>query len=173
MLVYYLSIILIALVIAGVVLAKLHISKIVDNSKALICFVNVIFILGFIDILWGLTYYDCFGWGIIGHIISSSMFFSASSILCYGWLLYSSTLINDVPMTRREALCWFIPAAFANCLVILNLFNGKLFHMVTDVQSYERGPWYVAYRLIIDGYYLMVIIKAFIRYRKEKEKKKK
>ena len=156
MLVYYLSIILIALVIAGVVLAKLHISKIVDNSKALIRFVNVIFILGIIDIFWGFTYYNCFGIGVIGHVITSSMFFSMSAILAYGWLLYSSTLINDKSMSRREALLWFIPAMFANVLVLVNLFNGKLFHMEDTVQSYERGPLYIAYRVVIDGYFLLL-----------------
>ena len=46
MLVYYLSIILIALVIAGVVLAKLHISKIVGENKGLIIFIYAIFIFG-------------------------------------------------------------------------------------------------------------------------------
>ena len=59
MLVYYLSIILIALVIAGVVLAKLHISKIVGENKGLIIFIYAIFIFGVIDMFWGLTYYDC------------------------------------------------------------------------------------------------------------------
>ena len=173
MLVYYLSIILIALVIAGVVLAKLHISKIVDNSKALIRFVYAIFVLGVIDIFWGFTYYDCFGLGIIGHIITSSMFFSVSAILSYGWFLYASSLISERAMLKKEALCWFIPALFANCLVVLNLFCGKLFHMEGTVQSYERGPWYLAYRLVIDGYYLVIIIKAFRRYRKEEVNKRK
>ena len=164
---------MIALVIAGVVLAKLYISKIVDNSKPLIRFVYGIFILGFIDVFWGLTYYDCFGIGVIGLIISTSMFFSASAIISYGWFLYASSLINDNSMSKREALCWFVPAFFANALVIFNLFSGKLFTVHGSVENYERGPWYIAYRLVIDGYYLVIIVKAFLKYRRELENKRK
>ena len=51
MLIYYISIIVIALVIAGVVLAKLHISKLVDNSKGLIYFVRLIFVFGIIKLI--------------------------------------------------------------------------------------------------------------------------
>ena len=173
MLVYYLSIIIIALVIAGVVLAKLYISKIVDKSKSLIYFVNGIFILGFIDIFWGLTYYDCFGMGVMGLVISTSLFFSASAVISYGWFLYASSLINDNSMSRKESVLWFTPALFAVCLVIINLFTDRLFTVNGGVENYDRGPWYIAYRLVIDGYYLVIIIKAFLKYRREKVNKRK
>ena len=173
MLVYYLSIILIALVIAGVVLAKLYISKIVDNSKALIRFIHALFVFAVIDIFWGLTYYDCFGLGITGHIVTSSMFFSASAILCYGWFLYASSLVDDRKMSKKEGVWWFVPAFLANCLVVVNLFNGKLFHMKNTIETYARGDWYFFYRLVIDGYYLVVIVKAFLKYKKEDANKRK
>lgn len=173
MLVYYLSIIIIALVIAGVVLAKIHISKVVDKSKGLIRFVNGIFVLGIIDIFWGLTYYDCLGLGITGHIISSSLFFSASAILSYGWFLYASSLVDDKEMPKKEALLWFVPAALVSCMVVLNIFSGKFFSMEDTIDSYERGPWYVAYRIVIDGYYIVIIVKAFLKYRRERDNKRK
>ena len=146
MLIYYISIIVIALVIAGVVLAKLHISKLVDNSRGLICFVRAIFVFGIIDKLWGLTYYDCLGVGVIGHNITSSMFFSMSAILSYGWFLYTSSLIGGTEiMTRKQSILWFIPALFVNLLVVANIWTNKLFYMNGTIDSFARGPWYVAY----------------------------
>ena len=174
MLIYYISIIVIALVIAGVVLAKLHISKLVDNSRGLICFVRAIFVFGIIDILWGLTYYDCLGVGVIGHNITSSMFFSMSAILSYGWFLYTSSLIGGTEiMTRKQSMLWFIPALFVNLLVVANIWTNKLFYMNGTIDSYARGPWYVAYRIVIEGYYVVVITKALIKYCRAKENKRK
>ena len=174
MLIYYISIIVIALVIAGVVLAKLHISKLVDNSRGLICFVRAIFVFGIIDILWGLTYYDCLGVGVIGHNITSSMFFSMSAILSYGWFLYTSSLIGGTEiMTRKQSMLWFIPALFVNLLVVANIWTNKLFYMNGTIDSYARGPWYVAYRIVIEGYYVVVITKALIKYCRTKENKRK
>ena len=173
MLVYYVSIIVIALVIAGVVFAKLHISKLVDDSKGLMNFIGAIFIFGTIDILWGFTYYDCFGLGIIGHKIMASLFFSTSAILCYGWFLYASSLINEKGRSKKSAILWFIPALCVNVLVILNIWTNKLFSMQDTTESYARGSWYFFYRIVIDGYYLVVISKAFIRYKKTNENHRK
>lgn len=172
MLVYYVSIILIALVIAGVVLAKLHISKIVDDSRGLINFVRAIFLFGIIDILWGFTYYDCFGWGVAGHKVMSSLFFSFSAIVSYGWFLYASSLINEKSMSKKEAVLWFTPAFLVNILVIANIWTNLFFYMQGTTESYARGKWYVFYRIVIDGYYLVVISKAFVRYKKERENKR-
>ena len=174
MLIYYISIIVIALVIAGVVLAKLHISKLVDNSKGLIYFVRLIFVFGIIDILWGLTYYDCFGVGIVGHKITSSLFFGMTGILSYGWFLYTSSLIRGyASLSKKQSMLWFMPALVIIFIVIANIWTNKLFYMNGTLESYDRGSWYIGYRLIIEGYYLVVIIKAFIMYRKVKENKRK
>ena len=166
MLVYYLSIILIALVIAGVVLAKLHISKIVGENKGLIIFVYAIFIFGIIDMFWGLTYYDCVGMGVIGLKVSSSLFFATSSMLSYGWFLYAASLINDKKMSKKTYALWFVPALFVNIMVVMNIWTNQLFHVNSVTESYGRGPWYVAYRIVIDGYYLVIIFNAFYNYKK-------
>ena len=174
MLVYYISIIVIALVIASVVLAKLHISKLVDNSRGLIYFVRAIFILGVIDIFWGLTYYDCFGLGVVGHKVTSFLFFAMTGILSYGWFLYTSSLISGTAsLSKKQSILWFIPALFIICMVIANIWTNKLFYMSDTLESYRRGPWYIVYRMIIEGYYLVVIGKAFNRYCKVKENKRK
>ena len=173
MLVYYLSIILIALVIAGVVLAKLHISKIVGENKGLIIFIYAIFIFGVIDMFWGLTYYDCVGMGVVGLKVSSSLFFATSSILSYGWFLYATSLINDKKMSKKIYALWFVPALFVNIMVVMNIWTNQLFHVNSVTESYGRGPWYVAYRIVIDGYYLVIILNAFYKYKKVRESKRK
>ena len=174
MLVYYISIIVIALVIAGVVLAKLHISKLVDDSRGLIIFVRAIFVFGIIDIFWGLTYYDCFGLGVAGHKVTSFLFFAMTGVLAYGWFLYTSSLISGtMSLSRKQSIIWFVPALFIILLVIANIWSNKLFYMNGTLESYDRGPWYIIYRMVIEGYYLVVIGKAFVKYRKEKENRRK
>lgn len=173
MLIYYLALVVIALVIDAVIILKMNISKIAYKGKDLLYFCYAIFIFGIVDICWGFTYYDTFGLGVPAHNVTAALFFSVSAILSYRWLMYASKFIDDVEASRLTTIISAIPAFAINVMVIMNIWNNKLFTMGDIPSSYERGPWYFIYRLVIDGYYLAVIFKAvnsFIKNRSSKRK---
>lgn len=173
MLIYYLVLIFIALLIDAVFILKIHISKIAYNDKGLKYFCYGIFVFGFIDILWGMMYYDFFGLGVLAHIVSSSLFFLSSVVLSYGWMLYASNFIEDKKISKKKAIISAIPAIFINVLVVINIWTEQLFTMENTTLSYERGSWYIIYRLVIYGYYITVILKAVNSFRKAKKNSRK
>lgn len=173
MLIYYLALIIIALIIDAVIILKMNISKIAYKGKDLLYFCYAIFIFGIVDICWGLTYYDTLGLGVIAHKVTTALFFSLSAILSYRWLMYASKFIDDVEANRLITIISAIPAVIINVIVIMNIWNNKLFTIGDTPLSYERGPWYIVYRLVIDGYYLAVIFKALYSFRKNRGSKRK
>ena len=171
MLIYYLALIIVALVIDAVIILKMNISKIAYKGKGLLYFCYAIFLFGVIDICWGLTYFDTFGLGVTAHKVTSALFYLSSAILSYGWLMYAAWFIKDVKASRVEIFARFIPAFVVIVIVIMNIWNNKLFMMGDTPESYERGPWYFVYRLIIDGYYIAVICIAINNFRKKQDSK--
>lgn len=172
MLIYYLALIGIALVLDAVIILKMNISKIAYKGTGLLYFCYAIFLFGIIDICWGLTYYDTFGLGVVAHKVTSALFYSSSAILSYRWLMYASRFIEDIKTSRLVSIISFIPAFVVNVIVIMNIWNNKLFTMGDTPASYERGPWYFIYRIVIDGYYIAVIFKAINSFRKNRGSKR-
>lgn len=137
--------------------------------------IGITIIFGLIDTFWGFCYEDVFALGTLGIEVASAMYFGFSAIVSYYWFIYVIGLIRAKRISNTFRVFTFIPAAFVLGLCLANHWTQALYVIEDTCYSYHRGSWYVVEQFCTYGYFVVMLIVAFmgIIWSKNKVDKKK
>ena len=124
----------------------------------------------FVEIFWGLFYFEIFPNNPIGfHICNIILFFSASSTSCI-WFYYTEALQNDSIVKKlRNRILIYLPVLFSFILDLVLSLCGLGYRV--DPNGKVNGEiWYILFMLVPVIYVLLAFIKGFVRANKKENK---